>query len=55
MAGASFLFYIQYNGLTRTDTPRECAGLARVFVVLGLDKILGGSAVAKSGSGDDDL
>ena len=22
-----------------TDTPRECAGLARVFVVLGLDKV----------------
>jgi hypothetical protein len=34
-----FLLCIQYSGWSITDTPRECAGLARVFVFLGLDRI----------------
>jgi hypothetical protein len=39
-AGAFFFSVIQYSGWGTTDTPRECAGLARVLVVLGLDSRL---------------
>jgi hypothetical protein len=50
------MFCIQYNGLTITDTPRECAGLARVFVDSGLDKILRRERRrCESGSGDGNL
>jgi hypothetical protein len=36
--GLSYVLY-QYSGWSITHTPRECAGLAWVFVSLGLDKI----------------
>jgi hypothetical protein len=32
-----FCLCIQFNGLDKTYTPREFAGLARVFAMLGLD------------------
>jgi hypothetical protein len=35
------LFCIDYGDWQGTNTPRECAGLTRVLVVLGLDKIFG--------------
>jgi hypothetical protein len=34
-----FNVYYQYNDWKVTDTPRECAGLERVFAVWGLDKL----------------
>jgi len=33
---------VHYSGWRGTDTPRECAGLARVFAVQGLDNYLAG-------------
>src|ERR1700733_4959323 len=50
LAGASFHLYIQYNGLGITHTPRECAGLARGFAVLGLDKLFLGKSVDATGN-----
>jgi hypothetical protein len=35
------MFCIQYSGWDITHTPRECAGLTRVFAVQGLDKSFG--------------
>jgi hypothetical protein len=36
--GASFTSCLQYSGWSITNTPRECAGLARRFAVSGLDR-----------------
>jgi len=40
------MFYIQYSGWGITHTPHECAGLARVFAIWGLDKFWGGLGFA---------
>jgi hypothetical protein len=37
--GGAFMFCTQYGGLNISHTPRENAGLARVFLDSGLDKI----------------
>jgi hypothetical protein len=43
-SGAFACSCIQYSGWSITHTPRECAGLARVFVSSGLDKIFPGKS-----------
>jgi hypothetical protein len=42
MTGAFFMFYIQYRCWRETSTPRDCAGLARGFAVLGIDRLSAG-------------
>jgi hypothetical protein len=38
IAGA-FVFFIDYSVWSITHTPLECAGLARVLVIVGLDRV----------------